>query len=163
MNALSHATSRDVPRSLRALYMPGLHAQPLTILIDAGWCTSKDVHSFTSEGRSNVTCLPLLYCWASFVLQYHAYLYALSLEVTCSPTLHLALAPLTPFPLFFKNNPLPPGGFSFWRWMPADEWAKMGALLGFWSGGGERAHFLGFCAVTSDVCVCKLNLFWDRK
>ncbi len=23
--------------------------------------------------------------------------------------------------------------------------------------------FLVFCAVTSDVCVCKLNLFWERK
>ncbi len=34
-----------------------------------------------------MTCLPLLYCWASFVLQYRAYSYALSLLVTCSPTM----------------------------------------------------------------------------
>jgi hypothetical protein len=47
---------------------------------------SKDVRSFTSKGRSNVTCLPLLYCWALFVLQFRAYSYALSLLVTCSPT-----------------------------------------------------------------------------
>jgi hypothetical protein len=38
------------------------------------------------KGRSNVTCLPLLYCWASFVLQYRAHSYMLSLLVTCSPT-----------------------------------------------------------------------------
>jgi hypothetical protein len=64
---------------------------------------------------------------------------------------------------FVKNHPPPPAGFSFGQWMPVDEWTKMGALLGFWSGGGERAHFLGFCAVTSDVCVCKQCLFWDQK
>jgi hypothetical protein len=47
---------------------------------------SKDVRSFTSKGRSNVTCLPLLYCWALILLQYRAYLYALSLLVNYSPT-----------------------------------------------------------------------------
>jgi hypothetical protein len=29
----------------------------------------------------------------------------------------------------------PPAGFSFGCWTPADEWMKMGALLGFWSVG----------------------------
>ncbi len=35
----------------------------------------------------------------------------------------------------------PPAGFSFGRWMPADERTKMGALLGFWSGGGMWCIF----------------------
>jgi hypothetical protein len=35
MNALSHATSRDLLRSLRALYVPGLHARPPIVLIGA--------------------------------------------------------------------------------------------------------------------------------
>ncbi len=76
--------------------------------------------------------------------------------------LHLALAPLTPFLLFSRITHRPWQAFLFdngcqrmsgWRWEHCLVFGR----------GGERAHFLGFCAVTSDVCVCKLDLFWDRK
>jgi hypothetical protein len=65
----------------------------------------------------------------------------LPLNVPAAASRHVIASPrigasnsLSPF---FNNNPLPLADFSFLRWMPVDEWTKMGALLGFWSVGGE--------------------------
>ncbi len=54
---------------------------------------------------------------------------------------HLVLVPLTPFCLLLRIPHPPPAGFSFGCWTPADEWTKMGALLGFWLGGGMWCIF----------------------
>jgi hypothetical protein len=45
---------------------------------------------------------------------------------------HLAPAPQPPICLLLRIPHPPPAGFSFECRAPADEWTKMGALLGFW-------------------------------
>ncbi len=70
--------------------------------------------------------------------------------------LHLALAPLSPFPLLSRITHRPWQAFLFddgCQQMSGQRWEH---CLVF-GRGGERAHCLGFCAVTSDVCVSKLN------
>jgi hypothetical protein len=48
-----------------------------------------------------------------------------------APLPHLAPAPQPPIRLLLRIPHLPLAGFSFGHRMPADEWMKMRALLGF--------------------------------
>ncbi len=61
--------------------------------------------------------------------------------VVALPLVAPPLPPLTPFRVLLRIPHPPPEGFSFGRWTPADEWTKMGALLGFWLGGGMWCIF----------------------
>jgi hypothetical protein len=50
-----------------------------------------------------------------------------------APLPHLVPAPQPPICLLLRIPHPPPAGFSFGCRAPAEEWMKMGALLGFWS------------------------------